>query len=79
MTEEEERAFLAGFEEKAKKGELTTITDIAEAYDKTTGKEHESKSTVYYLLHKHGWRNIVPQTAHPQKASEEEIEVSKKT
>ena len=79
MTEEEEKAFLSGFEETAKSGELTTITEIAAAYDEATGKEHESKSTVYYLLHKHGWREIMPQTAHPKKASDEEIEASKKT
>ena len=78
MTDEEEQAFLAGFEETAKTGQLTTISEIAAAYDRATGKTHESKSTVYYLLHKHGWRIVAPQTAHPGKASEAEIEASKK-
>ena len=78
MTEEEEKAFLAGFEEAAKKGELTTSAEIAAAYDEATGKEHVSRSTIYYLLHKHGWRMISPQTEHPGKASEEVIETSKK-
>jgi transposase len=65
MKEDEERAFLGKFEESAKDGQLTTIAEIAAAYDETTGKKHESYSTVYYLLHKHGWRIITPQTVHP--------------
>ena len=78
MKSEEEKEFLAGFEEAARNGQIITIGEIAAAYDEKTGKEHESKSTVYYLLHKHGWRMIAPQTAHPGKASEEAIEASKK-
>jgi transposase len=78
MTDEEERAFLSQFEEAAKKGQVTTIAEIAAAYDEKTGKEHNSKSTVYYLLHKHGWRQIMPRTVHPGKASEAEIAASKK-
>ena len=78
MTEEEEKAFLAGFEESAKRGGVTTVAEIAAAYDAATGKAHESKSSVYYLLHKHGWRMITPRTAHPGKATEEAIEASKK-
>jgi len=78
MTAEEENIFLAGFEEAAKNGSITTIAEIAAAYDKATGKEHESKSSVYYLLHKHGWRMVTPQTVHPGKASEAEMEASKK-
>ena len=79
MTDEEEKAFLAGFEEAAKRGQVTTVAEIAAAYDEATGKEHKSKSTVYSLLHKHGWRMTTPQTAHPGKASEEAIEASKKS
>jgi len=78
MTEAEEKAFLAGFEEAAKSGQLTTIAEIAEAYDEITGKERQSKSTVYYLLHKHGWREVTPRTAHPGKATDGAIEASKK-
>ena len=79
MTGEEEKAFLSGFEEAAKSGQIITIGEIAAAYDEATGKTHESKSSVYYMLHKHGWREIVPQTAHPGKANDEEIDASKKT
>ena len=78
MTDEAEREFLAGFEEAARSGQIITVAEIAAAYDEKTGKQHESNSTVYYLLHKHGWRMITPQREHPGKASDEEIEASKK-
>jgi len=78
MTDAEEKEFLAGFEEAAKNGQMTTVAEIAAAYDKLTGKERESQSTVYYVLNKHGWRQITPQTMHPGKANEAEIEASKK-
>ena len=78
MAEEEEKEFLATFEEAAKGGQIITIAKIAAAYDEKTGKQRESKSTAYYLLHKHGWRMITPQRAHPGKASDEAIEASKK-
>ena len=73
LSEEEEKAFLAAFEEEAKDGQITTISEIAAAYDALTGKERESKSTVYYLLQKHGWRTVKPRTVHPSKASDEVI------
>lgn len=78
MSEEEEKEFLSQFEEVGKQGQVTNISEISEAYDKKTKKERSSKSTVYYLLHKHNWRQITPQTAHPGKATEAEIEASKK-
>jgi transposase len=78
MSDSEELEFIAQFAEASKVGQVTTVSEIAAAYDEVTGKERESKSTVYYLLHKHGWRKIVPQTVHPGKASDEEIESSKK-
>ena len=78
MTPEEEKAFLSRFEGTAKGGQVITIDEIAAAYDEKTGKERSSKATEYYLLNKHGWRQITPRTAHPGKASGAEIEASKK-
>jgi transposase len=77
-TEEEERAFMAPFEEAAKAGQMLCVEEIARAYDERFGKQHKSKSTVYYLLHKLGWRKIMPRSRHPKKASPEAIEASKK-
>ena len=78
MSDAEEKAFLSQFEEAGKKGQIITIAEIAAAYDEKTGKERASKSTAYYLLKKHNWRQITPRTVHPGKASEAEIEASKK-
>jgi len=77
-SDEEEREFMARFEEAAMKGQIITIGEIAAAYDERFGKEHKSKSTVYYLLHKMKWRKLMPRSKHPKKASDEEIESSKK-
>lgn len=77
-TYEQESEFIAEFEKAAQKGQVITVEAIAQAYDERFGKTHRSKSTVYYLLHKLGYRKIMPRSRHPQKASEETIEVSKK-
>jgi len=78
MTDEQAKAFLGKFEEAASKGQIITIADIAKAYDEETGVKHASLSTVYYFLHKYGWRKVSPKKYHPGKASEEVIEASKK-
>ena len=78
MTEAEAAAFLEKFEEQAKSGQVITAEEIGKAYDKAVGKEHKSLSSVYYFLHRHGWRRIIPQRQHPGKASDEVIEASKK-
>ena len=78
LSDADELKFLDNFRKRAEKGQLITITEMAKAYDQITGKVRESNSTVYYLLHKHGWRIIMPQTAHPKKASSQVIATSKK-
>ncbi len=77
-SESEEEAFVAEFEEAARKGEVISVGEIAVAYDKRFGKEHKSKSTVYYLLHKLGFRKVMPRSKHPNSATPEAIEASKK-
>jgi transposase len=66
------------FRTAAEKGQIISVSEIAEAYDKRFGKSHASYSTVYYLLHKLGWLKIMPRSKLPNKASEEAIEASKK-
>ena len=78
LTKTETAAFLQGYEERAKKGEIVTIEEIGKAYDKATGKEHKSLSSIYYLLENHGWRKVMPKRQHPGKASGEAIDASKK-
>ena len=77
MSFEEEAAILTPFIERAKRGEMVDIKEIAAAYQKAV--PHKASDTqIYYVLHRHGWRKIMPRSRHPKKASEEAIEASKK-
>ena len=77
MSFEEEAAILTPFIERAKRGEMVDIREIAAAYQKAV--PHKISDTqIYYVLHRHGWRKIMPRSRHPKKASEEAIEASKK-
>ena len=78
MSFEEEAAILAPFIERAERGEMVDIKEIAAAYQKAV--PHKISDTqIYYVLHRHGWRKIMPRSRHPKKASEEAIEASKKS
>ena len=75
FTEEEE--LLAPFKEQAEKGELVEVSAIEAAYREAVGHSIGT-SQIYYVLHRHGWRKVMPRSRHPKKASEEVIETSKK-
>lgn len=77
MSVKEEAAILAPFKARAAKGELVSVTEIAKAYQDKV--DHPiSSSQIYYVLHRHGWRKVMPRSKHPKKASDEEIAASKK-
>ena len=77
MSFEEETAFLEQFKVKAEKGQLVETSEIKETYDKAIG--HKSGfGQIYRILRCHGWHKVMPRSKHPQKASEEAIEASKK-
>lgn len=77
MSVEEETAILAPFKERAEKGEMVEIREIAKAYQSAV--DHPvSKGQIYFVLHRHGWRKVMPRSKHPKKASDEEIAASKK-
>lgn len=77
MSVAEEACILAPFKERAKKGELVEISEIAKAYQSAV--DHPvSRGQIYFVLHRHGWRKVMPRSRHPKKASEEEIAASKK-
>ena len=77
MSEAEEAEILAPFKERAEKGELVEISEIAKAYQSAV--DHPvSRSQIYFVLHRHGWRKVMPRSKHPKKASDEEIMASKK-
>ena len=77
MSFEEEAAILEPFMERAEKGEMVDIKEIAAAYQKAVSHK-VSDTQIYYVLHRHGWRKIMPRPRHPKKASKEAIEASKK-
>ena len=77
MSFEEEAAILAPFKARAEKGELLEISEIKDVYQQAVGHSIGT-SQIYYVLHRHGWRKVMPRSRHPKKASEEVIETSKK-
>ena len=71
MTIQEERELLMPFFERAKNGELTTIAQIKQEFEKRVGhKVHET--TIYRLLKRHEWRKLVPRPFHPKANKEEQ-------
>ena len=77
MSIEEEAAILAPFKTQGEKGEIVETKQMAEAYQSAVGHP-VGKGQIYRVLHRHGWRKVMPRSKHPKKASEEDIESSKK-
>ena len=66
MTLEDEKALLARFAKAAGAGEMLNVHDLKAAYEKAIGHE-TSKSTIYNLLARHGWRKLMPRPFHPRR------------
>ena len=77
MTFEEEEAFLAPYKAKAEAGMMLEVSEIRDAYEKAVGHTIGG-GQIYYVLKRHGWRKVMPRSKHPNKASDEAIEASKK-
>ena len=77
MSYEEEAALLKPFEEKAEAGQMIEISEIKTAYQEAVGRS-VGASQIYYVLHRHKWRKVMPRSRHPKKANEEVVEASKK-
>ena len=77
MSFEQEEELLAPYKEQAEKGELVEVSAIEAAYREAVGHSIGT-AQIYYVLHRHGWRKVMPRSRHPKKASEEVIETSKK-
>lgn len=71
-----EEAILAPFRTQAERDEIVEASAIEAAYQKAVGHSIGT-SQIYYVLHRHGWRKVMPRSRHPKKASEEVIETSK--
>lgn len=77
MSLEEEKAFLEPFIGQSEKGQLIEVSAIKAAYEEKVGHTIGG-SQIYYLLARHGFRKVMPRSQHPNKASKEVIEASKK-
>lgn len=76
---EEEAQLLEEFREEAESGQIVATKRIKEAYETKTGKSlDDSHGHIYTVLKRHNWRQVMPRSKHPNKASDEEIESSKK-
>ena len=79
MSIEKEKEFLEKFKQQAEKGQIIEISVIKSAYEKETGCSLEkSNGQIYKVLKRNGWRKVMPRSKHPKKASDEDIEASKK-
>lgn len=72
MTREQEREFLQSFVSRAEAGQIIEVTEIHLAYQGAVGHP-VTRNAIYYMLHKHGWRKVMPRGKHPKRASEAEV------
>ena len=72
-----EAELLAEFKALAEKGQLVEVSAIKAAYEAKVGHTIGG-GQIYRVLHRHGWRKVMPRSRHPKKASEEVITASKK-
>jgi transposase len=77
LSNEEERLIIDDFKAKAEKGQLVTAQEIKKVFDEKRGKD-TGRGYIYMVLARHNWRMVMPRSKHPKKASDEEIESSKK-
>ena len=73
----EEAALLTALEGDGQRGALLAVHRVQQADAARVGKA-VAKSTVYRLLHRHGWHKLAPRPHHPQ-GNEAPIHWFKKT
>jgi transposase len=65
MTAEQERELLAPFLERASTGGILVVGQVKAEIEARLGRSM-ALSSVYNLLHRHGWRKLAPDRRHPQ-------------
>ena len=65
LSVEREREVLAPFLERARNGGILVVPQIKGELEASLGREM-ALSSVYNLLHRHGWRKLAPDKRHPQ-------------
>jgi len=76
LTLKQEQEFLAKFFEKAARGQVATANEIKIAYEELVGHTVH-KTTIYRLLDRHKWRQIVPRPSHIKADPEAQAEFKK--
>lgn len=71
LTEKEEKAMLKPLKKRAAEGQLVTIREVHEAVCRKSGVKR-ALSTTYRLLHRHGWRKVMPRKLHPKGDAKEQ-------
>lgn len=80
MSTEEEKEILNSFSKKAQAGQVVTVDEIKEKFEEKLGEKGETicLASIYNLLERNNWRQVMPRAQHPNKAKDEDIEASKK-
>ncbi|QTD46293.1 helix-turn-helix domain-containing protein [Ottowia testudinis] len=65
MTPEQECAVLAPFLDRARTGGIVVVGQVKNELEAVLGRPM-ALSSVYNLLHRHGWRKLAPDKRHPQ-------------
>jgi transposase len=76
LTVEQESQFLSPYFVRAEAGEIATAGEIKQAFETRVGQEVE-ESTIYRLLHRHGWRKLMPRQRHPKANAHEQASFKK--
>ena len=77
LSKEEEAKFLEPFLEIAPTGEICVANQIRQALEELLG-HGVHHSTVYRMLHRNGWREVVPRPEHPDGDKEKQEAFKKK-
>ena len=76
LTTDEEKAFLEQIVSTAKKGRIITAFAIKTQIEQKVGKD-VSKDYLYDILHRNGWRKVMPRPQHPKADAEKQEEFKK--
>ena len=77
LSKEEEQEFLEKYAGQGEEGRILEVSEIWRAYEEKMGRA-VSSCAVYGMLHRNGWRKVMPRSRHPKKASSEAIKGFKK-
>jgi transposase len=77
MDEAREKQLLESFNHKSAQGEVIVVSEIHKKYEEVLQRK-VNKSAIYKLLHRHGWRKVLPRPHHP-KQNQDKMEAFKKT